>query len=198
MPTTEAEGKLGRREGLPMGQPAAKPSIDWNAELARHERWLRCVIYARLGDRSGVDEVLQEVSLAAVRQQAPIQDATKVGPWLYRLAVTQSLLYRRKLGRKRKLVERYAEKVRPSEGDCRHVDPLDWLLGDERRQLIRKALKQLPPRDAEILLLKYVEDWNYHQIAARLGISHSAVETRLHRARARMRAALTELQVVES
>ena len=136
--------------------------------------------------------------MAAVRQQAPIQDATKVGPWLYRLAVVQSLMHRRKLGRKRKLVERYAEQVRPTEGNSRFEDPLDWLLSDERRKLIRTALKQLPPRDAEILLLKYVEDWNYHQIAARLGISHSAVETRLHRARARMRTALTELQVVES
>lgn len=181
-----------------MGQPAAKPSIDWSAELAHHERWLRCVVLARLGERQGVDEVLQEVSLAAVRQQAPIQDPTKVGPWLYRLAVTQSLLYRRKLGRKRKLVERYAERLRPSETSSRFEDPLDWLLGDERRRLIRTALRQLAPRDAEILLLKYVEDWNYHQIADRLGISHSAVETRLHRARARMRAALTELQVVES
>ena len=181
-----------------MGQPAVKPSIDWSAELARHERWLRCVVLARLGERQGVDEVLQEVSLAAVRQKAPIQDPTKVGPWLYRLAVTQSLLLRRNLGRKRKLIDRYAEQVRPTEGNSRFEDPLDWLLSEERRGLIRVALKQLAPRDAEILLLKYVEDWNYHQIAERLGISHSAVETRLHRARARMRAALTELQVVES
>jgi RNA polymerase sigma factor (sigma-70 family) len=181
-----------------MALPNPQPAIDWSAELSRHDRWLRCVIMARLGERQGVEEVMQEVSLAAVRQQAPIQDATKTGPWLYRLAVTQSLLYRRKLGRKRKLVERYAERVRPSEDQARCEDPLDWLLGDERRKQIRLALKQLPPRDAEILLLKYVEDWGYHQIAARLGVSHSAVETRLHRARAKMRAALAELQVVES
>ena len=181
-----------------MGQPAPKPAIDWSAELARHDRWLRCVVTARLGERQGVDEVLQEVALAAVRQRAPIQDTSKVAPWLYRLAVTQSLLYRRKLGRKRKLVERYAEKVRPSESEGREHDPLEWLLGDERRKLIRTALEKLSPRDSEILLLKYAEDWNYVQIADRLGVSHSAVETRLHRARARLREALAELQVVES
>lgn len=179
-----------------MGEQPDRPTIDWGAELARHDRWLRCVVLARLGDRQGVDEVLQEVGLAAVRQQAPIHDPTKVAPWLYRLAVTQSLLYRRGLGRKRKLVERYAEKVRPSEAEG--GDALDWLLNDERRKMVRTALKRLPPRDAEILLLKYVEDWNYRQIAQRLDISHSAVETRLHRARARLREALTEMQVVES
>jgi RNA polymerase sigma-70 factor (ECF subfamily) len=96
------------------------------------------------------------------------------------------------------LVERYAERVRPTEDEAREYDPLEWLLGDERRKLIRTALSKLAPRDAEILLLKYVEDWNYVQIAERLGVSHSAVETRLHRARARMREALMDLQVVES
>lgn len=179
-----------------MGEQPDRPTIDWGAELARHDRWLRCVVLARLGERQGVDEVMQEVGLAAVRQQAPIHDASKVAPWLYRLAVTQSLLHRRSLGRKRKLVERYAEKIRPSEADG--GDALDWLLNDERRTMVRTALKQLPPRDAEILLLKYVEDWNYRQIAQRLDISHSAVETRLHRARARLRDALAEMQVVSN
>jgi RNA polymerase sigma-70 factor (ECF subfamily) len=179
-----------------MGQPSDPTTIDWGAELARHDRWLRCVVAARLGEQQGVDEVLQEVGLAAIRQQAPIHDATKIAPWLYRLAVTQSLLYRRKMGRKRKLVERYAERVRPS-GEV-GGDALEWLLGDERRKQVRAALKRLPPRDAEILLLKYAEDWSYVEIARRLDTTDSAVETRLHRARAKLREQLQELQVVKS
>jgi RNA polymerase sigma-70 factor (ECF subfamily) len=59
-------------------------------------------------------------------------------------------------------------------------------------------LSRLAPRDAEILLLKYTENWNYHQIAAHLGISHAAVEARLHRARARMRQELAALDVIEA
>ncbi len=35
---------------------------------------------------------MQEVALAAVRQAAPLADAEKVAPWLYRLAVRQALL----------------------------------------------------------------------------------------------------------
>jgi RNA polymerase sigma factor (sigma-70 family) len=53
----------------------------------------------------------------------------------------------------------------------------------------------LSPRDAQILLLKYGENWNYHQIAAHLGVSHAAIETRLHRARQRLREELTQLNV---
>ena len=117
----------------------------------------------------------------------PIRDPSKVAPWLYRLAVTQCLLYRRKRGRQRKLVQRFAEQQRPSERDRWTPEPLDWLLAEERRRLVRTALDRLAGRDAEILLLKYSQDWSYHEIAAHLGISHSAVEARLHRARRRLR-----------
>ncbi|MCA9105195.1 MAG: RNA polymerase sigma factor [Pirellulaceae bacterium] len=169
-------------------------TIDWPDVLSRNDRWLRMVVYARVGDAGAVDEVMQEVALAAVRQSSPIQDVTKVGPWLYRLAIRQSLLFRRKIGRQRKLTDRYAQAFQPSESDCRQPGPLSWLLRDERRQQVRTAMGQLKRKDAEILLLKYTENWNYHQIAARLGISHSAVEARLHRARQRLRDALAALE----
>jgi RNA polymerase sigma factor (sigma-70 family) len=182
-----------RRDGS-----ANVPKIDWQAALAEQDRWLRTVVYARLGEPQAVDEVMQEVALAAVRQKAPLNDATKVAPWLYRLAVTQSLLFRRKQGRRRKLNDRYARRIRPSESDNRERDPLEWLLAKERRAMVRTALERLPRRDAEILLLKYTQDWSYRDLADHLGISHSAVQARLHRARARLRSELVALEVIEA
>jgi RNA polymerase sigma factor (sigma-70 family) len=169
--------------------------IDWQAVLTQHDRWLRTVVLARVGERAAVDEVMQEVALAAVRQKAPIEDPAKVGSWLYRVAVMQSLLYRRKRGRGRKLVQRFADRLPADAREPRSTDPLAWLLDDERRGLVRQAIGRLKRRDAEILLLKYTEDWSYQQLADHLGISGSAVEARLHRARARMRQELQALQV---
>jgi len=172
--------------------------IDWPAALREHDRWLRTVVAARLGEPQAVDEVMQEVALAAVEQRAPLADPNKVAPWLYQLAVRQSLLYRRKQGRRRKLAERYAERRRPTEHDTRHPDPLGWLLSEERRDRVREAMARLPRRDAEILMLKYTEDWSYRELAKHLGISHSAVESRLHRARERLRRELAALEAVEA
>lgn len=180
------------------GGASLQPSIDWQAELARHERWLRTIVAARLREADATADVMQEISLAAVKQAAPISDITKTGPWLYRLAIRQCLLYRRKAGRRRKLTERYTEKFQPDEQDRRVPDPLSWLLADERRQMVRAALARMSGRDAEILLLKYTENWSYHEIAAHLGLSHSAVEARLHRARARMRNELAALDVISA
>ena len=56
------------------------------------------------------------------------------------------------------------------------MDPLQWLLADERGKLVRLGWPDFRGRDAEILLLKYSEDWSYRDIAANLGISHSALQ----------------------
>lgn len=173
--------------------PRQAEQVDWPAALAQHGRWLRTVILARLGEPQAVEEVMQEVSLAAVRQHAPLADPAKVAPWLYQLAVRQALLYRRRAGRARNLTERYALRHRRSEADHRESDPLGWLLAEERRELVRAALARLPRREAEMLLLKYTEDWSYHQIAAHLGVTHGAVEARLHRARKLLRAELAQV-----
>jgi RNA polymerase sigma-70 factor (ECF subfamily) len=174
------------------GRPAAL-RMDWAAALAAHDRWLRTAVLARLGEPQAVDEVMQEVALAAVAQRAPLSDPARVGAWLYRLAVRQVLLYRRRCGRQRKLIGGYA--AVQDQGVA--ADPLDWLLQDERKDLVREALGRLPRRDAEILLLKYSEDWSYRELAAHLGVSESAVEARLHRARKRLREAILRTHIIE-
>jgi RNA polymerase sigma-70 factor (ECF subfamily) len=171
--------------------------IDWPTQLARHGKWLRTVILARTGEPQAVDEVLQEVALGAVAQKAPIRDASKITAWLYRLALYQSRMYCRKQGRRRKTEQRYAGRAAAEAPVAGTPQPLGWLLAGERAALVRAALNRLPPQDAEILLLKYTEDWSYRQIADHLGISASAVQSRLHRARGRLRADLTAAHVVE-
>ena len=174
-------------------------AIDWPAALAQHDRWLRTIVLARVRERQAVDDVMQEVALAAVRQAAPLADIAKLAPWLYRLAVHQALLYRRKCGRRRRLQTSYENRQeRPHEnGHTGHSiqEPLGWLLSDERQALVRQALGRIAARDREILLLKYTENWNYGQIATHLGISHSAIEARLHRARRRLREQLMVLEI---
>lgn len=176
-------------------EPRSTPCrIDAPSLLAEHDRWLRAVVYARLRDAEAVDEVMQEVALAAVRQSTGPREAAKAAPWLYRIAVRQALLLRRKLGRQKRITQRY-QQLAQRDGE---TDPLDWLLADERRQLVRRALAQIPPREVEVLLLKYAQNWRYRQIAEHLGLSESAVESRLHRARRRLRSELAAQNLVET
>jgi RNA polymerase sigma-70 factor (ECF subfamily) len=173
--------------------PGPAGVIDWPAELGRHARWLRTVALARVGDAAAADDVMQEVAVAAVAKGHQLRDPGSVGAWLYRLVVVGALQYRRRQGRRRKLIERYADRLAPAESNSRERNPLDWLLVDERKTMVREALAKLPRRDVEILLLKYSEDWSYRQMAEHLGMSESAVEARLHRARQKLRRALRQI-----
>ena len=180
---------------LPTPEPEAVASaLDWGATLTEHERWLRRVVAARLDEPQAVDEVMQDVALAAVAQRSPLLDPARAAVWLYRLAVRHVLIYRRRTGRHRSLVDRYAARRAPGESGA-FISPLAWLVHDERRQLVQTALKRLPKRDAELLILKYSEGFAARVIAERLGATVSTIEVRLHRARQRLRAELAALAV---
>lgn len=161
-----------------------------------HRQWLRSVLLARSRDPAVVDDLLQEVLLALARAERERIVIADIRPWLYRVAVRQALLHRRRMGRRRRLQGRL-EQEQGSLPPHEPTDPLAWLLAVERQELIRTALEQLPGRESEMLLLKYTENWNYRQLAEHLGMTVAAVESRLHRARERLRQHCVRLQLTE-
>jgi RNA polymerase sigma-70 factor (ECF subfamily) len=163
-------------------------------ELVRvHSSWLRTVIFARVRNWHAVEEVLQELGLALTRLGVPPGEDCR--PWLRQVAIRQALLYRRRNGRLRRREETAAEIHRQESGNGRlqSPDPLEWLVARERAEMIRAAIGELPPVEAELLMLKYGEGWSYEQIAQHLGTTSAAVQSRLHRARAHLRQKLASL-----
>lgn len=166
--------------------------IDWESALRDNERWMRSTIALRVGESGAVDEVFQEVALAATSQKAPIRDPSKIGAWLYRLVVVQSALYRRKAGRKRKLLKKYEAETSSLRGDSTSSDPLDWLLNKERQTIVRDALDSLSEDERRLLLLKYRDDLSYREIGDVLKSTELAVQSKLHRARAKLKRAIVK------
>ena len=62
----------------------------------------------------------------------------------------------------------------------------------ERRSLVAEALAELPPRERELVLLKFHGQLSNAELARVLGISESNAGTRLHRAMTRLRSACLE------
>lgn len=167
-----------------------RPMIDWLQAIADHEAWLRTALYARLGESQAVDEVMQEVSLAACGLKTPLLEPQKAGAWLYRVAIRQAMLFRRRRGRHARMIDRLTVQFEGRRQD--QASPLDFLLLRERGQMVRDAMKRLESRDVEILLLRYTQDWSCQEMARHLGVSVSCIETRLHRARLRLRTELND------
>jgi RNA polymerase sigma-70 factor (ECF subfamily) len=158
-----------------------------------NESWLRTVVRSRVRETSAVEDIMQNIALALVRQRDALDDVSKVGAWLYQIAVRQVLMYRRTTGRRRNFEERLltgeahtAERVSP--------DPVQRVIAAEQQGSVRRALEQLSELDRQILMLKYSEGWSYRQLAEHMGVSTDTIEYRLIRAKRRLRGQLTHLE----
>ena len=66
----------------------------------------------------------------------------------------------------------------------------------ENTDMVARVLAELPTHFAEVLRLFYLERWSHKDIAKKTGESVSAVKTRVHRAKAALRARLSEMGVL--
>ena len=156
-----------------------------------NESWLRTVVRSRVREPNAVEDIMQNIALALVRQRDVLDDISRVGAWLYQIAVRQVLMYRRTTGRRRnfeaKLVAGEAATAKRSP-----VDPVQRVIAAERQEFVQQALQQLNDLDRQILMLKYSEGWTYGKLAEHLGVSKDTIEYRLIRAKKRLRHHLAE------
>lgn len=152
------------------------------AVFLEHEGWLRTVVRSRLSEPDAVEDVMQNIALAIVRQRQALQEINRLGAWLYQIAIRQVLMYRRSTGRRRKMQERLSGALAASPPEA-EASPVDQVLAAEAQQNVQEALGQLSELDRQILMLKYAENWSYRQLADHLGVREDTVEYRLLKAR---------------
>lgn len=98
--------------------------------------------------------------------------------------------------RRRRREERWRERSRHiagSAGGVAPTDPARDLLNLEIEAAIRDAVATLPPRQREVLLLRWERQASYDDVARELGISPKTVSIHIGRALASLRAALGHL-----
>lgn len=169
-----------KAEASTCSRPSAQDSL--SAETPR----LRRLVHRLLGwpkRGSEVDDVVQEVLLAAWRHRATFRGEAAWTTWLHRIAVRKAQHHQRAAAVRRRLFGWWTmEPTEPVAEAQPHAD--------ERIDATQQALQQLAHRDREVLVLRYLEQREIPQLAALLGCSRAAVDARLSRARLRLRAAL--------
>lgn len=79
---------------------------------------------------------------------------------------------------------------------CEPLTPHDYLVADEGKHLLMKALDQLPEVQRAVFTLREAEGQSYSEIAAALSLTDSQVKTYLLRARRKLRSFWTGIQGV--
>ena len=155
-----------------------------------HSAKLYNVAHRILGDAADTEEVIQDVFWTVYRKAKSFQGNSQFSTWLYRLTVNAALGKIRR-SKKHKEVE-YDEFLPKFQNDGHHLvrpvvdwsDTLDEKYSQrEVQELLGQALNQLKPVDKSVVVLSDLEGLSDKEIAATLGLTVSAVKTRLHRAR---------------
>jgi RNA polymerase sigma-70 factor, ECF subfamily len=167
--------------------------VDWREILERHGPAVWRTVYRLLGQDADALDCYQETFLAAYR----FAGRGPVNHWpsfLTSLATRRAIDRLRLRGRSRERCASLADVPEPAgQGDT----PIERAQAAERLEEVRSLLAGLPDKQAEVFWLSCVEGLPHPEIAAQLQISEGAVRVLLHRARARLRAAL-EPHVPES
>ncbi len=145
-----------------------------------------------LGNDADAQDVTQDVMLQVVRKLDSFRGESAFPTWLHRVTVNAALAHRRKQSsRKEQAVSDPMDHF--IEDGHRHPvkswteQPEHLVLGQEREQQIEGAIERLPDDYREVFVLADVEQLPNAEIADILGLSLSAVKSRLHRARLMMR-----------
>ena len=149
------------------------------------------------GNPEDAEDVLQEAFLKAFENLPKFREDSRFYTWIVRIAVNQALMKLRK-----RRTDRSVSLDDPIEEDGEVIprDFADWkpnpeeLLGrTETREVLEKAIRDLPTSFRTVFTLRDVEGLSTEETAEMLGLTISAVKARLFRARLRLREDLTKV-----
>jgi RNA polymerase sigma-70 factor, ECF subfamily len=142
-------------------------------------------------DPAAAEDVVQETLLAMVRTLRGFRGEASVSTWLYTIARSFCIKKRRR-PRSAPVAELSLETDRPAAASLPDASPAPDRLVEEHetRSALEAALASLSAPHREVIVLRDVEGLSAGEVAEVTGLSVDAVKSRLHRARAVLRARL--------
>jgi RNA polymerase sigma-70 factor, ECF subfamily len=157
--------------------------------------WLMC------GHREDAEEVAQETLLKVFENFDQLREPERVRPWVFRIAKNACLMKRRKsvFAPQHELSLDELMPSKTHEDGQMKLEIADWsglpddkLLQVEMKQLLGRAIAELPEIYKSVILLRDMEELSTQETAQILDLSEDTVKTRLHRARLALRQKLDE------
>jgi len=146
-------------------------------------------------------DLLQATLMQIVRRLGSFRAEASFSTWLFRVTANEALMLMRSRRRHRARVVEGLEweelATLPSVNDNEIVQVDTGVANRERDSRVRDALKELPEDYRDVVVAHYHLDLGLQEIADKLAITESAVRSRLHRARTRLRTLLERDEVVE-
>jgi len=157
--------------------------IDWRIIVKKHGPIVWQTAYRLLGNDADAADCFQEtfVSALKVSQRENVRNFSAL---LVRLATMRAI---DKLRQRFSSSQACADTADLAAVPSANPSPVQQAQTHELAERLRKALTQLPPQEAQVFCLRYLNDMSYRQIAKELGIKANTAGVLLHRAREKLR-----------
>ena len=146
------------------------------------------VAYHVLGDFETARDAAQEALVKAYVDLPKLRDHSKFAAWLRRITATTAATYRRRTRSSVSLSEPgFAGQPSPE------PNPAEIAQRSEQAEEVSRALGTLPNADRLAVILHYVNGYSHDEIGGMLETTASAVKSRIHRARRRLRKEMLDM-----
>ena len=157
--------------------------IDWQTIIEKHGPVVWQTAYRLLGNRADAADCFQETFICALEfsQRQRIRNFSAL---LMRLATLRAI------DQLRKRFHRSDSNVASADWvavPSKNPGPVQMAQQQELIARLRESLTELPPAEAQVFCMRYLNDMSYRQIAKELGVKTNAAGVLLHRARAKLR-----------
>jgi RNA polymerase sigma-70 factor (ECF subfamily) len=171
-------------------EAGVSPAADFTTFMRNYQDMVFSTAARITGNDAQAEDIAQEAFLKAYENYDHLSTSPTAGGWLKTVATNLSLNH---LSRYRNRWRFFSEFKRDSGADDREAPEVEFAAPDtffsgvdsaERRELVEKALEQLPEHQRVPLVLYHFEDMPYDEIARKLRVSLAKVKTDILRARA--------------
>ena len=185
-----------RNEAQFIARLVARDESAFNELVITYERRVYGLVFRMLGRRDEAEDLSQEVFVQVFKAIDQFRGESKLSTWIYRIAVNlcknrTKYLSRRHAGEQDD-IDAMAERVpmtaarAATVGDVSRPDEL--VEGMQLEEIVKRAIQKLEPEFREALILADVEDMPYEEIAQIMNVPVGTVKSRIHRARAQLKA----------
>lgn len=183
---TPSPGDLAALHALQRGDDNAL-----NRLIARWQEPLHRFAYRYVQNVEDAHDLVAETFVRLYQQRARLRTDTNLSAWLFTTLVHLCYNHNR-WKRRHPTVALDSSSTAGQEPPSEQLTPSDTIAQDETLAAVRLAIAQLPHDLKTTLILHHYEQLSYREIAAILECSERGVETRLYRARQRLRQLLAE------
>ena len=165
----------------------------WETIVQRYWRKVFNVAYKFVGRHDEAEDLTQEIFLKIFRALHTFDRRANFQTWLVSISRNLCIDHYRSVRKERETIARDVDPATLSPV-ARGRGPHGELESTDLRQLIRRALAELPPTLREAVVLRDLQEFSYQEIADRLGLPEGTVKSRINRGRLELARQLVRLQ----